>query len=209
MGHEQVVQRQTCRRLVESCGNAAEQQQRRELFAVFAEAAEAVVGVELEQVPGPLAVAGQPVHHRQAGGVACPLGGIDIEQPFEGGRVGCSSLRSVDAERQGRGHHRRVVACCGVGRRRDLVAPPLGAVEVPSEQCSHSAEQGYVPTHQWLAELLGEAGERGDVAVDGGDVADLEICNDSVSVAQQLQYPVTGDHASSTIVSALSRRVIV
>ena len=151
------------------------------------------------------------LHHRQAGGVARPLGGIDVEELVEGARIG----RAAPRQRRCRAaRSRRASAALWLpvasAAAATVAAWRSARVEVSRQQRPHALEQRHVPADQGLAELLGEAGERGDAAVDGGQVADLEVGHDPEAVAR----PARGHGrrtatASSTIVSALSRRVIV
>ena len=150
------------------------------------------------------------LHHRQASGVARPSGWIGVEGLVEGSRIGAATPRHVDAEPQGGGEHLGVVAAGCRGHGHDVVAVTVGRIEVARQQRPHPLEQRHIPADKRLAELLGDSHERGDVAIDGGHVADLEVGHDPEAVTQEASR--TRSPAAipgSTMVSALSRRVIV
>ena len=70
--------------------------------------------------------------------------------------------------------HLGVLAVRSLAELRRAMREPLGVDEAAFQQRAHPTEQRHVPQRDRLLELLGQAGEGFDLAVEASDIADLE-----------------------------------
>ena len=187
MRAEEVVQSRRGPKLVEAGGHSSKAHECDEVVGVLTEADEPVRGMEPEELARRVVVASVPLHHRQACSEAAPRSRVHALVPVHEVSGGFAPAGHIDAETKCRREQGRVDAARGPRRGGDLKLVAVGGLDVARQQRAHPPEQGHEPAHEGLAQPLGQARERGDVAVDRGNVAGLKVGDDPKAIPEQLE----------------------